>query len=416
VPSPLVPVRFRRNRGKWEVDCRKVPNWGAARPLFETEAQAQAYAAEVRKHAGRGSPPLEDREITLEVYAERWLARVEAEAGHIKKDLRYHLNAHLLPALGHLKLRAIRRAHVRTLWAEKLGEGYAKNTVRLMRATLSVILGDAVEDEILETNVALGTGRRGRKRPDRITEAERQEKVRPMTMAQRDALLALPGTFPYPALFHTLAKAGMRPGEALALKPEDLDFRAGTVRVERAVAHGRLKDTKTHTARTVDLTPGLVAILRRHLTVLSAEALKRGWGEPAWLFPNEASIVFDEGKVAKVFRRGLRRAKLPNFRLYDLRHTYASLLLAAGAPITYVANQLGHANPATTLRWYGRWVPGSGRRWVDVLDRVVPPQEPDSGTNVTDYEAGESEDLEIAGAGGGSRTRDLLITNQLLCH
>ncbi len=168
--------------------------------------------------------------------------------------------------------------------------------------------------------------------------------------------------------------------------------------------------------RTVDLTPALVAILRRHLIVLSVEALRRGWGEPARLFPNEAGSVFDEGKVAKVFRRGLRRAKLPGFRLYDLRHTYASLLLAAGAPLTYVANQLGHANPATTLRWYGRWVPGSGRRWVDVLDSVVPRQEPDSGTNLTDYEAGESEDLEIAGAGGGSRTRDLLITNQLLCH
>ena len=150
--------------------------------------------------------------------------------------------------------------------------------------------------------------------------------------------------------------------------------------------------------------------------MLAAEALRRGWGEPTWLFPNKAGSVFDEGKVAKVFRRGLKRAKLPGFRLYDLRHTYASLLLAAGAPITYVANQLGHANPATTLRWYGRWVPGSGRRWVDVLDGRVPRQEPDSGTNLTDYQVGESEAMEIDGAGGGSRTRDLLITNQLLCH
>ncbi len=199
MPSPLIPVRFRRSRGKWEVDCRKVPNWSVARPLFETEEQAQTYAAEVRKHAGRGSAPLEDREITLGVYAERWLARVEAEAGHIKKDLRYHLNAHLLPALGHLKLRAIRRAHVRTLLAEKAGDGYARNTVRLMRATLSVILGDAVEDEIVETNVALGTGRRGRKRPDRITEAERQEKMRPNDYGPARRAPRSPGRFPLPS-------------------------------------------------------------------------------------------------------------------------------------------------------------------------------------------------------------------------
>jgi integrase len=327
---------------------------------------------------------------------------VEALAGYIKKDIRYHLNKHLLPALGHLKLRAIRRAHVRTLWAEKAGAGYANNTIRLMRATLSVILGDAVEDEIVETNVVLGTGRRGRTRPDRITEAERQDKIRPMTKTQRDALLALSGAFPYRALIHTLADTGMRPGEGLALKPEDLDLRAGTVRVERAVAHGRLKGTKTHRARTVDLTWELVAILRRHLTVLSAEALKRAWGEPIWLFPNEAGHILDESKVAKVFRRGLRRAKLPGFRLYDLRHTYASLLLARRAPITYVANQLGHANPATTLRWYGRWVLGSGGRWVDLLDKPDAALERDSGTTMTDAEVYELEDLEIAGAGGGS--------------
>jgi hypothetical protein len=76
----------------------------------------------------------------------------------------------------------------------------------------------------------------------------------------------------------------------------------------------------------------------------------------------------DETKVARVFRRVLRRASLPAFRLYDLRHTFASLLLARNAPITYVAAQLGHANPTTTLRFYARWIPSRGQRWVEVLD------------------------------------------------
>ena len=52
-----------------------------------------------------------------------------------------------------------------------------------------------------------------------------------------------------------------------------------------------------------------------------------------------------------MFHQVRKRAGLPHFRLYDLRHTFASLLLAAGAPITYVSAQLGHANPATTLRY-----------------------------------------------------------------
>ena len=67
----------------------------------------------------------------------------------------------------------------------------------------------------------------------------------------------------------------------------------------------------------------------------------------------------------------LRKAKLPAFHLDDLRHTFASLLLAASAPITYVSAQLGHVNPSTTLRYYARWIPTKGRRWVDLLDRVT---------------------------------------------
>jgi hypothetical protein len=68
--------------------------------------------------------------------------------------------------------------------------------------------------------------------------------------------------------------------------------------------------------------------------------------------------------VRKFHKKGLKDAKLPSFRLYDLRHTYASLLLAAGAPITYVSAQLGHSNPGTTLKYYARWIPSRGKRWV----------------------------------------------------
>ena len=79
-----------------------------------------------------------------------------------------------------------------------------------------------------------------------------------------------------------------------------------------------------------------------------------------WLFPNDANHPYDKWKAGDAFRRTLKRAGLPHFRLYDLRHTYASLLLAAGAPITYVSAQLGHANPSTTLRHYAKWIPSQG--------------------------------------------------------
>jgi hypothetical protein len=59
--------------------------------------------------------------------------------------------------------------------------------------------------------------------------------------------------------------------------------------------------------------------------------------------------------------RALEKAGLPRFRVYDLRHTFASLLLAQGAPITYVAALLSHSRPTTTLQWYAHWLPGRSR-------------------------------------------------------
>ena len=175
----------------------------------------------------------------------------------------------------------------------------------------------------------------------------------------------------------------------------------------------------------VDLTPDLTATLQRHLTWLKAEALRRGAGESEWLFPNDDGHPMDESRVRKVYKQALRRARLPEFRVYDLRHTYASLLLAAGAPITYVSAQLGHANPSTTLRYYAKWIPSQGRRWVDILDRVasffaegfrglVPKLEP---TWNQKHESGTPDAAEVPDSfGGPSRTRTLdpLIKSQLL--
>jgi integrase len=112
----------------------------------------------------------------------------------------------------------------------------------------------------------------------------------------------------------------------------------------------------------------LILVPWRRLSRGACGNLKGGWGEPEWFFPNDVGRLYDKRCAGKAFRRLLKAAGLPGFRLYDLRHTYASLLLAAGAPITYVSAQLGHANPTTTLRYYAKWIPSKGRRWVEVLD------------------------------------------------
>ena len=188
------------------------------------------------------------------------------------------------------------------------------------------------------------------------------------------------------------------------------------VHVERATTDGgrveTIKSTKTARVRDVEMSRDLAGILKRHITQLRADALKAGTGEPTWLFPVASGRLLDRYAIRDAFRRALKQAGIGHHRPYDLRHTFASLLLAEGAPLPYVAAQLGHSNPTTTLRHYAHYLPKYGRRWVNVLDgrARAPIVEPQYGTS----DKVTSAMLKNFGEPSGTRTRDPLIKSQVL--
>jgi integrase len=122
----------------------------------------------------------------------------------------------------------------------------------------------------------------------------------------------------------------------------------------------------------VDISPELFELLQKHRAYLHEDfarrreqAFKEGNpvpNAPEMLFPNKAEEYIDWNNAVDTFHRICRNAKIGRFRPYALRHTFATILLAEGAPITYVSNQLGHANPTTTLRYYVKLIPGYRRQ------------------------------------------------------
>src|SRR5438093_9616237 len=148
-----------------------------------------------------------------------------------------------------------------------------------------------------------------------------------------------------------------------------------TVQIERTVdKRGHVGVPKDGERRTVDLHPLLVPALKRVIRERKEDTLKWGqrWDEAAALFTTRTGRPFDLANLAKAFKRTLKAATPdgqdpPRHSLYDLRHTYATTLLAKRAPITYVAAQMGHANAATTLRYYAHRLPRTGGRYVELL-------------------------------------------------
>ena len=153
----------------------------------------------------------------------------------------------------------------------------------------------------------------------------------------------------------------------LALRWEDFDEIGRSLTIERAASDGEVKPTKSEARRAVDLTPRLAEALAQWQSAGELTALNTGTEPSPWMFPTSTGTLIEVVAVGKRFRLVLRKAGLPAFRLYDLRHSYASQLLAEGAPITYVAAQLGHARPTTTLAHYAHWIPWGDKGWVDKL-------------------------------------------------
>src|SRR5262249_4539604 len=142
------------------------------------------------------------------------------------------LKHHLLPAFGHMKVRAIHLGHIKNLLASKRDAGYSKNMVRLMRATLSVLLGDAIEDGLLTVNPVAQLSKRRKRQAGTMTRADHQKNIRPVAPEQLTDALKTAAAHErrlHPYLL-TLARAGLRPSEGLALQWDDVHFGARELR------------------------------------------------------------------------------------------------------------------------------------------------------------------------------------------
>jgi integrase len=388
----VVKCRKRKDRGRitWIADVSN-PFTGERVRLDAPTKRAAEERAEQKKQEWRNSSRLiGDPEATLDQFATSWLAGLRA-SGLKPKTIRsysglYH--RHIAPTLGSTKLRELKRSQVKALLAAKSEETFkvrkqsrnedgkitetftirtfSRNSVRLVRATLSTLLAEALDDELIGSNPAAESPRRrGRKGPAKLTAMERQKAIRPFTEDELQRILSSTTSDQQDRiLFLLLARTGMRPGEAFALRWSDVDFVGRKILVERALSDGEIGSTKTGIIRTVDMSQELAKNLKSLLTVREIETLKNGWGEvPPSVFVSPRGKLLEESKVRKRFVRALASAGVSSHRLYDLRHTFVTTHLAKETPITWIAQQCGHARPSTTLAWYA---PLAAAKWSGV--------------------------------------------------
>jgi integrase len=307
--------------------------------------------------------------MKLGEYLDRWLS--DSVKGTVRASTYERHEAiirlHIKPSLGRVGLKKLTPAHVRGLIGEKLNAGLAPATVRKIHSTLHKALSQAVSDGMVPRNAA-----------DVKAPRPTPEEMRPLSKAEARAFLeaARETGDRFEALYVLAIATGLRRGELLGLRWDDVDLKRGTLRVGRALVRegGRhaLGETKTRRGRRqINLTPRTVNALKTHRKNQLEEKIRRTglYQDHGLVFASGVGTPLNpENLVKRSFKPLLKKAGLPEIRFHDLRHTCATLLLGRGVHQKFVQELLGHATIAMTLDTYSHYLPSMGGQVVGAME------------------------------------------------
>jgi len=333
--------------------------------------EVEKKLAEAMGNAAKGFV-FDDENQTVTQYMERWLEdSARGDLGHrAYHNYKLQIRRHISPAFGRLKLSKLTAAHIQSLYAAKLRDGLKSSSVRYIHAVLHRALEQAVRFNLIPFNPA------ARVDPPKI----RQEEITPLDAEQARNFLAAARDDRFEALHILSLTVGLRMGEALGLRWSDIDFDTMTLRVSRQLQRMRdggglvFTEPKNASRRTLDLPQRAVEALRSHRKKQMEEQLRAGseWQDHGLVFASGKGTPLDaQNIVNRHFKPLLKRSELPDIRWHDLRHTYATLLLARGTHPTYVQKSLGHASVQLTLDRYSHWMPSMGRNTAEGIDEAL---------------------------------------------
>ena len=365
---------------------------------FATEQEAKVARNAARAAADQGTAVAATR-ITVRDYLEDWL---EASASRVRPttlvSYSLHVHRYIVPAIGAGRLQQLTPAMIDKMNAALLksgrmprrepvegekpapAQGLSPATVRRCGATLHKALGDAVRKKLIPYNPADAVDLPRVKAGG----ADGAGDLPVWTRLQLDKFLThVAGERLFP-MWRLAAWTGMRRGEVAGITWRDVDTDAGTITVRRArvnVTSADVRESKPKTARgrrRVELDEetrvALAAWRERH------DAERKAW--PGVWPGDDLVFTLEDGSglrpdyLSRTFRARAARAGLPVIRFHDLRHTHATLLLAAGVPVKVVSERLGHSTVAFTMDVYQHVLPGQQREAVQALADAAPARAP----------------------------------------
>lgn len=298
---------------------------------------------------------IHDERRTTNDYLNWWLDNVLP--GSVKDSTadgyRYIIGRYITPAVGKVRLAKLSPLHVQEMLTDMERRGLSVATRRQARAILRRALNHAERFEMVHRNAAAQT-EAPRGSTHRIDDALTQDEARALISAVKGQ--------PLECIVTVALSLGLRKGEALALRWQNIDLEAGTLTVaatlSRRVGHGLIEsDPKTaRSRRTLPLPQTCVGALREHRRTQAAARLAAGpsWRGEGHVFTTPIGTPIDPRNLTTQFHGLCERAGIGRRRFHALRHSAATLMLAQGVPLAVISDVLGHASYAITADVYAR--------------------------------------------------------------
>jgi integrase len=380
---------YRLRDGKKRYRARWIGASGHERSRsFVLKKDADRFVLEQQRRTSLGAlyqAPPETLGEFVAGWLDRYALRVRSSTLDRTRDVTRHLEVFRTTPLDEIRPAAV-EDHIAAL--AKRAPRQAELTLRLLKQ----VLANAKErGHLVDESVFRVKAPRHESREIRFLDWDEVEELAANTVA------------PYGNMVKLAALTGLRQGELFALRDRNVDLDAKTVTVENGTYAGELVPVKTRASRRrVDLSSIAARVLRRQL-------LARKPNELGLVFPSpEGRILNDDNFRHRVFAPAVRRTRLTGFRFHDLRHTYAALMVAAGAHPKYLQAQMGHSSIRVTLDLYGHLFPDANRGVLASLDAITAPSTPHRKKtlkNAPNEKVPASGDFQ--NGSDGTRTRDL---------
>lgn len=317
--------------------------------------------------------------------AEKLTKEVQLPCSHSVRCLRqaqYHVEENVIPGIGAIVLADLKPREV-DLWMKSLRErGLGNRTVEYAQAVLRRALQFAVEWEILDRNPAAARFRAAKRKKATSSGAKKIQFLNP-DEARR--FLDAVRNNRHQALYTLALTTGLRPEELYGVRWKDIDLDAGRLTVNQVLSKTRRRKgeqvdrfqfgpPKTEKSRrTIDF-PAFVhdLLVEERSLITEARALAGArWEDNGLVFPSEIGTPLEERNVLRRFQKVCAVNALPRLRIYDLRHTHASLLIHEGVHPKKIPERLGHSSIKLTMDTYGHLFEGSDRDSAEKMERLL---------------------------------------------